>query len=443
MKSIRHGLTVRSLCVSAFASVGALLSMAASADVYYGISNTQKLAAVTEPFNQAAGLRLGTQVAAAGGQVLSVGGNAVYAFQQNTQGAWTQTAKLTAFDSGVLTGPIAFDGTYALIRGYMPDQTSVVYAYMYDAGRWRSISRLKGTTGFGESIALEGCTALISSASPEGGVLAPNEKTYVHFFDRCRTGSWTWINSFSSPAADRSSNRFGASIALTGSEALIGAPDLERVYYYVRSGDSWQLRQTLTGTVSYTQIENKPLIQNKFGSSIARLGNLALIRMAKEYAEWTDSMAREGIVLQFTLANGVWTQTGQMEPIADREQGFGWDLFGDSIVLTPDWAFISAPGNVGMHSDVEPREQPGGVYAFPRKNGGFAQAERLGGFPYQTGPEGDLVGGRGQLGSYFGQDIAVMGNTLVVGWPLKRPDDVRLQLKTGATAVYQIPPPPQ
>src|SRR5262245_50509904 len=114
-----EGNPMKSLSMSLFVGVSALLSIAANADTYLGISNTQKLVTTSEPFNQAAELQLGKQVGAGGGQVLSVGGNAVYAFQQNADGAWAQTAKLTAFDSGVLTGPIAFDGTYALIRGYM------------------------------------------------------------------------------------------------------------------------------------------------------------------------------------------------------------------------------------------------------------------------------------------------------------------------------------
>ena len=440
MKSGRRGLTVRSLSVCLFVGISSLLAMAASADPYHGISNSQKLVTVNEPFNQIAQLRLGAHVAAGGDKILSVGGNAVYVFGQNTAGDWIQTAKLTAYDSGVLTGPIAFDGTYAMVRGYTPAQRSVVYYYIYDAGRWRALGALKGTKGFGQSIALEGCTALISSSYPEGGnFVPPDDKTYVHFFDRCRTGSWTWITSFSSPASDGALNRFGASIALSGNEALVGAPDIGRVYYFVRTGDLWQLRQTLTGTVTWDQPLNEPLHQDAFGGSVARQGNVALIRMAKVYKQWRDVKAREGIVLQFTLANGMWTQTGQMEPVPNPERIGGWDRFGDRIILTPTWAFITAPGIVGLHSDSIEREEQGNVFAYPRSGTSFLEAEQMTGGPYVTSPDGDLVAMSGQDGSYYGQDIALMGNTLVVGWPLKRPDLNSPELKTGATAVYQVP----
>jgi hypothetical protein len=441
MKFGLPGPSVRKLSLCLFAAISAASTPIASAEVYHGISNTQKVATVSEPFNQAAQLRLGAHVGAGGDKILSVGGNAVYVFGQNTAGNWVQTAKLTAYDSGVLTGPIAFDGTYALVRGYTPARASVVYSYRFDAGQWRALGVLKGTTGFGEAIALDGCTALIGSARP---VLVETRslgtRAYVHYFDRCRTGNWTWINSFS-PTTD---DTFGSSLALTGSEVLVGSPGGGRVYYYAKSGDAWQLRQTLTGNITWPDAVREPATQGAFGTTVARQGDVALVRMAKTYKVWKDVKSREGIVLQFTLTNGMWTQTGQMEPFNSPEYPYGWDLFGARIALTPNWAYIAAPGNVGIYSidGYSLREHTGSVWAYPRNGNTFGAPEMLNGGEYIIGPEGDWKPSGGQLGSYFGQDIALLGNSLVVGWPMKSlvPYEVNA-LKTGATVVFTPPSP--
>ena len=64
---------------------------------------------------------------------------------------------------GFVVGGIAL-GAHALIRGYTPAQTSVVYHFQYDGTRWRALAILRGAESFGRSIAMEGCTALISSS---------------------------------------------------------------------------------------------------------------------------------------------------------------------------------------------------------------------------------------------------------------------------------------
>ncbi len=107
--------------------------------------------------------RLGSAVVAANGRVLAVGGSSLGEFAKNSAGQWTQTAKIVAPDAGVLTGPVVADGSTLLIRGYTPAQTSVVYSYSYDGTKWRGVGILKGSAQFGTAIALDGCSALISS----------------------------------------------------------------------------------------------------------------------------------------------------------------------------------------------------------------------------------------------------------------------------------------
>ena len=445
MEFRRHGLAVRA-SAWLFAGITSMLALTASAqDEQYYISNNGKAVTVSEPFNASAQLRLGTHVAAGNGRVLSVGGNSVYVFGQNTAGEWTQTAKLSAYDSGVLTGPIAFDGTYALVRGYTPARAAVVYSYIHEAGRWRALGVLKGTKGFGRAIGLDGCTAMISSNTEDGAAELPTgERGYVHYFDRCRTGTWTWINSIPAPVDNTA--RFGASLALSGADLLIGAPyetGVGRVYYYTRSGDTWQLKQTIVPNVVSDNTYNAPHTQSAFGSTIAINNGLALIRMAKEYANWQQSLAREGVVLEFTLTNGLWTQVGQLEPAENVESMNGRDLFGARIAMTPTWVFIAAPGDFGLRYVSYNERLTGSVYAYRRNGNQLQLVEKMtGGTFVRPDPPFDdtiqLVGG--QMGSHFGQSVAVLGNQLVVGWPLKSPADAP-PLETGGTTVFQLPSP--
>jgi hypothetical protein len=369
-------------------------------------------------------LRLGSAVAAAGGRVVTVGGHSVYAFGQNSVGQWTQTAKITAPDAGILTGPIVFDGTSMLVRGYTPAQVSVVYSYTYDGSRWRAVGIIKGVAEFGRSMALDGCTALISS-SPEEGAPASSPHAFVHYFDRCRTGQWTYVNSIYSPTTTEAAyERFGASVAVSGNTALIGAPNsgpYGRAYYYTKTGDVWSFKQAIEETGAQKHWG--------FGKTVALSNNLALV--AAEYRD--EERYHDGMVIAFGTNGTTWTQVGPVtfyQPV----ETLGYVDFGRRIIITPNYVYVTAPGV------WSPRHQNSGtVYVF-RRSGPTGLLAPYHVQPWMPLPPGTPPEAQGPYGGgHFGADIAVAGSNLFVGSPTRHVENKAL-LVNGLLSIYEVPP---
>jgi hypothetical protein len=414
---------MRSLAATACVLLGSVWTGAASAQTQPTPVWNEKVAQLTEPHDVRSELRLGAAVGAGGNFILSQGGSAVYAFAKNAQGEWTQTAKLLAPSGGVLTGPIAFDGTHALIRGYDTQKTSVVVHYFYDGTRWRTLGVLKGAAPFGTTIALDGCTALIASSYEVGTrIVNPVRPRFVHHFDRCRsgTGSWTWVGSISAASYGGGVN-FGASIALNGNNAIIG--DAQRVYHFVRSGDTWTLRQTIE--------ETEPEFLTNFGYSLAFRDNLLLIAAHGKLTEFDD---QEGVVIRYTWNGTQWVRQGPV-PFPRGPDTANYEDLGRKIVITNDRVFFAAPARIGRVTTIPL------IYAMERLGLDDIRQRWLPLRDIDYSVPFDETFGYTQYGDTdFGADLAVSGNTLVVGAPAFSPPE-KPALVEGRTTVYTIPPP--
>jgi len=399
MDIIPGGGAVRSLAIAACIVISSTWAALAHAQ-YDPYSRSEKELRTTESVAVRTTQHLGNAVAAGGNIVLSVGGaGSLYAFAKNAQGAWAQTAKLTAPDGGALTGPIAFDGTNALVRGYTPAEVSVVYYFQYDGSRWRALAILRGAANFGHAIAMDGCTALISSAIDDALAPVPaGQKNFVHFFDRCGTGQWTYINSISPPAS--ASTTFGWSVAVSGLNALVGSPTEGfggHVYHYIRAGNMWSLRRT------FHEFANP--YNGQFGNAVAISSDLAVVS-----ANYTDGGVGQGQIIRFAVNGNTLSYLGREEFYTPFDAQ-PYEGFGEKIIITPANVFVSAPARRQSFSAL------GWVYAFPREGATeLGQPSRFTSYDKaRMPPEGEDLPVPYYLWTHFGSDIAVTGSTLVVG----------------------------
>src|SRR5262245_1382875 len=129
---------------------------------------------------------------------------------------------------------------------------------------WQEVQTLLGAGAspgaqFGYAVALFGDLALVSAPSEGGGV--------VYVFERAG-GVWS-----QTAALVASGNAFGIDVALGSGRALIGAPGSGahggKVYVFELSGGVWSETAVLTASDGF--------FGNKFGSSVALDGTLALI----------------------------------------------------------------------------------------------------------------------------------------------------------------------
>ena len=181
--------------------------------------------------------QLGASVALAGDTVLvgavNAGANhtgAVYVFARSGT-TWVQQARLTAADGAALDHfgtAVALAGDTAVVGASDSDaagqDAGAAYVFARSGTTWVQQARLTagdgaGGDGFGASVALADDTALIGSRF-DSDLGAASGSTYVF----TRSGA-SWTQQAKLTAADGAAvDFFGASVALSGGTALIGAP---------------------------------------------------------------------------------------------------------------------------------------------------------------------------------------------------------------------------
>jgi hypothetical protein len=145
--------------------------------------------------------------------------------------SWTQQAKLTADDgaaSDYFGYSVAIDGDTLLVGavsdGAINFNPSSAYVFTRSGNTWTQQAKLVADDGapndyFGASVALDGNTALVGAYGDDVGVNGHQGSAYVF----TRSGS-TWTQQAKLVAGDGAiTDRFGFSVTLDGNTALVGA----------------------------------------------------------------------------------------------------------------------------------------------------------------------------------------------------------------------------
>ena len=252
-------------------------------------------------------------------------------------GNWTETADISLGTFGV-SGDIfgysvALDGSRALVGApYRDGFRGAAYIFDLSGGNWNERADISlgsdasGNDQFGWSVALDGNRALVGAPYRNG------QKGAAYIFD-LSGGNWTETADISLGTVGVSGDRFGYSVALDGSRALVGAVmrdgETGAAYIFDLSGGNWTEPAVISlGTVS---------VSSEFiGYSVALDGNRALVGAY-------DRDVGKGAAYIFDLSGGNWTET------ADISLGGGvdYDGFGFSVALDGSRALVAAPGRNG------------------------------------------------------------------------------------------------
>lgn len=252
---------------------------------------------------------------------------------------WNQQAELTASDASskeFFGCSIQVSGDTVVVGSnggdpYFTLQTGHIYIYVRSGTTWALQQELKDPggigDGFGCTLALDGDTLLAGVA---GGPLPSNEVGLVFVYVR-HNGVWTLQQTLSSSAA--LPNGFGGSVALSGDTAVIGFPGQTvgthtpgAAYVFVRSGGVWTQQQELTENGADGDF---------FGASVAVDGNTAVIGAPDK----SNVHFRQGAAYVFTRKGTVWTK--QQELVAT--DGATWNSLGATVALSGNVALIGAP----------------------------------------------------------------------------------------------------
>ncbi len=249
-------------------------------------------------------------VGSAGDRTLGIKAGAAYVYDfDGTQ--WNETVKLLPSDrqEGDRFGwDVSLEGDRALIGAYNDDDrgddAGSAYVFEHDGSQWIEAAKLLPDAGnlngrFGDSVALGSSWAIVGAY---GSDHLANGAGAAYLFRRT-SGTWT-RQAVLLPPTGMAGDHFGHCVALTGDWVAVGAPgeDVDGssaggVYLYQRSGSSW----SLSGRVAPADVA----IGDKFGESIDLDGD----RLVAGSAQDDDRGDRSGSASLFSRQGSTWSQT--------------------------------------------------------------------------------------------------------------------------------------
>jgi hypothetical protein len=207
-------------------------------------------------------------------------------------------------------------------------------------------------------VAVDGSWAIVGAEQHNGQAGA------VYGFDL--VGS-TWAPGGAlSPDDQHSGDFYGASVAMSGDLAVVGAPrhdakanNAGAVYVFRRVNDHWAQEDRL--------LAPDGAANDQFGISVAISGDAILV------GAWLDNTplgSDSGSAYMFRYVNGAWTFEGSLT----AADGAATDWFGRSVALNGSWVLIGAPRKGDVDGDGE---GPGAAYVFKRAGNSWTQHYRL------------------------------------------------------------------
>ena len=201
-------------------------------------------------------------------------------------------------------------------------------------------------------------------------------------------------------------DNFGISVALSGTTALVGAPNK-----FIGS-NNYQGAAYVFNPVAIPPLEGTELTAgdgargDQFGWSVALSGNTALVGAN---GKTIGSNEHQGAAYVFTYNGSIWVQ--QQELTASN--GAAGDNFGFSVALSGTTALIGANGTI---------DRLGAAYVFTFNGSAWGQQQ-------------ELTASDGAAGDEFGWSVALSGTTELVGAPNKTIDS-----QSGQGAAYVFTP---
>ena len=354
-------------------------------------TQVQKLLASDAAANDGFGVSVSISGSRAIAGALSADGDATnsgaaYVFERSSAGAWTQVQKLSASDAadndnfGV---SVSVSGDRAIVGNTNNDDggSNSGAAYVFDRnseGAWSQSAKLLASDGarldeFGTSVSVSGSRAVVSATGDDDNGLNSGA---VYVFDRNSEGAWSQSAKLT-PEDGTAAHSFGISVSVSGDIAVVGADGdgdngtrAGAAYVFERSSDdgTWSEVSKLTASDAAAR--------DTFGRYVSVSGNRIMVG-----AEINgDNGAASGSAYVFERnSDGSWSETTKLL----AEDGAAGDLLGGYVAISGNTAVIAAPGDDTGRGSVYVYEPSTSAPSAP----GSGQEARPGGVDDRSGRE--------------------------------------------------------
>ncbi len=319
-----------------------------------------------------------------------------------------EDAKLTASDAAAddsFGHAVAISGDTALVGAHVDDSLQGS-AYIFERNQggvdtWGQVAKLTASDGvggdqFGYSIALSGDTALVGAYLDDDGGSASGS---AYIFERDQGGADNWGEVAKLTASDGAADDyFGYCVSVSGNTALVGS--LFNDDGGNASGSAYIFERDQGGADNWGQLKKLTASDGAaldlFGNAVALSGDTALVAAYYDDDNGPDS----GSAYIFERDQGGTDNWGEAKKLTASD-GSTYDYFGFSVALSGDTALVSAD------EDDDEGSASGSAYLIERDQGGAGN----------WGEVKKLTASDGAAYDYFGEFIALSGDTALVGAP--------------------------
>jgi len=308
---------------------------------------------------------------------------------------WTEQAKLISsnISSGDRFGrSVAIDGDTVVV-GSASDDTGVTHAgaaYIFTRSgtTWTEqaviqASDLDSGDAFGWSVAIYGDTVVVGAPSKDDAPHTSNGVVYIF----TREGT-TWTQQARILASNKgSSDRFGESVGISGDTIVVGAVDEDTgglnagsAYIFTRDGTTWT-EQTMLTSLDISADDD-------FGEFVAIDGDTVIVGARLEDSGGTSA----GAAYIFTRSGTTWSQQAKIQPSSIE----GGDAFGSSVAIDGDTVVV------GARLEDTGGANSGAAYIFTRSGTTWTEQIKI-----QASDNEAAIG--------FGFSVAIDGYTAIVG----------------------------
>jgi hypothetical protein len=321
---------------------------------------------------------------------LSDGPGAAYVFVRSN-GSWSQQQKLEASDAerddqfGV---SVALDMDTAVVGASRKDEigaenAGAAYVYTQTGAIWTEEQKLLPNNSaennfFGCAVDVGGETILVGSRADDIDTNVDQGAAFAFV----RSGA-VWEQQKKFMAADgQAEDNFGASVALDGDVAVIGATedylngdDQGSAYVFRRSGTTWSEQNRLFAP--------RGTVNDEFGNSVAIDDDTIVVGASLVDV---DGDSNQGSASVFMITQGLEEQDAVDPGAADIRFGYSVAISGEAAV-------------VGAYAD---NSYQGSVFVYRREGEAWSLEEHL-------------TASDAENGDSFGRSVGINGNTIVVG----------------------------
>ncbi len=291
-----------------------------------------------------------TIVVGAPGRLDGQGAAYIYTLNDST---WSLDAELA--DPGKSPGDmfghsVAISGSTVVIGAFGTNgDTGAAYVYQRSTNGWSlpatlTASDQHGGDDFGYSVAVSGPTALV-------GAYGLNQATGAAYVFGLSRGSWSQRQELTAPDG-QSKDEFGYAVGVSPSAIVVGAPGSKLsagvAYFYGLDGATWTQQAVSTGS----DPPGPGPGPNIFGASVAVAGTTAVIGAPGENAS-NNINGHPGTAYVFVANAGAWSQQAQIE---GSDLGLG-AVYGVSVAIsaTAGTVAVGTPGHnaADMFNDLD------------------------------------------------------------------------------------------